>query len=318
MVNNYTWIYILFLCLLGLSTLLDFSIFKYKSKNSWRLYFWQMLFWVLLALGFAYGLGMYLGTDIGVKFLSAYFLEFSLSMDNVFVFILIFSTWGLPVKIEHKALFLGIIIAIVLRIIFIFIGIKTVQSFSWILYIFGIFLLYTGTKLLLKNKNSSHKHQPSLIEKLMIRYLPINSNPIYMHKFLFRIDGRLVLSATGMVIILMAITDLIFALDSIPSVIGLLKRKNSELFTEQEILIMYSSNIFAVIGLRPLYLLLKSASQNFHLLSYAIAVILIYVGIDLLIGLFKLHLPYQIFPIFLLLSIGSSIVLSYLIPPSNK
>lgn len=314
---SYTLIYIIFLALLGLSILFDFWIFRHKNTNNWRIYLWQLLFWLGLALAFAVGLWIYLGADMGLKFLSAYFLEFSLSMDNVFVFILIFSSWSISLKAEHKALFWGIIIAIILRIIFIFMGVKVVEKFSWIMYIFGAFLIYTGIKLLFQKNSSKLANKPSFMETMLVRYLPINSDPAYSNKLLIRINGRWFLSVVGLVIILMGLTDLIFALDSIPSVIGLLRRKSGELFTAQEILIMYSSNIFAVIGLRPLYLLLKRVSQRFHLLSYAIAIILMYVGLDLLLELFNLHIPYQVFPILLFFSLSSAIILSNFIKPSS-
>lgn len=315
---NYSLIYAVFAVTLILSIVGDFWLFRPQNRASWQVYLWQLLFWFSLAMGFAVFLAFYFSSAMSVKFLSAYLLEFSLSMDNVFVFILIFAVWALPEKSEHKALFWGIMIAILLRIVFIFAGVRVVEKFSWILYIFGGFLIFTGIKLLFERQDSRNaKHQPSFAERVLLRYLPISRDPIWAHKLWVRVDGKLLIGATGIVIILMAFTDLVFALDSIPSVIGLLRRTNGSLFTEQEILIMYSSNIFAVIGLRPLYLLLKTVSQTFHLLGYAIATILIYVGLDLLLGLFNLHFPQQVFPILLVGSLGATIILSRIIPNSK-
>lgn len=256
-------------------------------------------FWVSLALLFNLAIYFTRGLDDALNFFTGYLIEYSLSVDNLFVFLLIFSYFHVPQHLLHKVLFWGIIGAIIMRAIFILCGIALIEKFSWLIYIFGAFLVFTGIKLGF-SKDSDNSPENNFAIKLFKKYFPVKEN--YVNgKFFIKIKGQLF--ATPLFIVLLAIetTDLIFAIDSIPAIIGI----------TTDIVIVYTSNIFAVLGLRSLYFALAGAMGLFYYLHYGLAIILVFIGLKMLLSGF-IHLPILVTLTIICTILGSSIVLSLL------
>jgi tellurite resistance protein TerC len=198
-------------------------------------------------------------------------MEWSLSIDNIFVFILIFSAFSVKEKYYGRVLLIGIMMAIVFRIIFITVGVALVEKFSWILYIFGAFLVYTGIKMFTANDDEEFNPKESKIYKLLKKVLPLTPND-GNGKFRIIENGKPVYTILFVVVIMLAAIDLVFALDSIPAVMGISRDK----------LVIYTSNIFAVLGLRSLFFLLRGAVSKFDYLQQGIAIVLVFIGIKML------------------------------------
>lgn len=198
-------------------------------------------------------------------------MEWSLSIDNIFVFIIIFSAFKVREKFYGRVLLIGILMAIVFRIIFITIGVALVDQFSWILYLFAIFLLYTGYKMFTSTEEEEFDPQESKVYKFLRRFLPI-ANHDGNGKFIVKANGRPVYTSLFVVVILLATIDVVFALDSIPAVMGISRDK----------LIIYTSNTFAVLGLRSLFFLLRGAVSKFDYLQQGIAIVLVFIGVKML------------------------------------
>ena len=231
----------------------------------------QTFFWVLLALGFFVFVWVEKGQVLALQYLSAYLMEWSLSIDNIFVFILIFSAFGVKEKYYGRVLLIGILMAIVFRVIFITVGVALVDRFSWILYLFGIFLLYTGYKMFVSTEEEEFKPQESKIYRFLKRFLPLVAHD-GDGKYVVRENGKPVYTSLFVVVVLLAAIDLVFALDSIPAVMGISRDK----------LVIFTSNIFAVLGLRSLFFLLRGAVSKFDYLQQGIAIVLIFIGIKML------------------------------------
>ena len=231
----------------------------------------QTFFWVLLAIGFFIFIWFQKGQVLALQYLSAYLMEWSLSIDNIFVFILIFSAFGVKEKYYGRVLLIGILMAIVFRVIFITVGVALVDRFSWILYLFGIFLLYTGYKMFVTTDDEEFKPQESKIYLLLKRFLPLVQHD-GDGKYIVRENDRPVYTSLFVVVVLLAAIDLVFALDSIPAVMGISRDK----------LVIFTSNIFAVLGLRSLFFLLRGAVSKFDYLQQGLAIVLIFIGIKML------------------------------------
>ncbi len=220
------------------------------------------------------------GHVAAIQYISAYLMEWSLSIDNIFVFILIFTFFGIKEKNYARVLLIGILMAIVLRIIFISVGIALIKEFEWLLYVFGALLVYTGVRMFAAKENEEIDLEKNRVYKLIRRVLPLtteyNDGRMTMIK-----NGKRFYTKTFVVIVMLATTDLIFALDSIPAVFAI----------SQDRLVVYTSNIFAVLGLRSLFFLLKGAVNKFSHLQQGIAVVLVFIGLKMLAEIFKLHLP---------------------------
>ena len=232
----------------------------------------QTFFWVLLAIGFFVFMWFQKGQVLALQYLSAYLMEWSLSIDNIFVFILIFSAFGVKEKYYGRVLLIGILMAIFFRVIFITVGVALVDRFSWILYLFGIFLLYTGYKMFVTTDDEEFKPQESKIYLLLKRFLPLVQHD-GEGKYIVIENDRPVYTSLFVVVILLAAIDLVFALDSIPAVMGISRDK----------LVIFTSNIFAVLGLRSLFFLLRGAVSKFDYLQQGIAIVLIFIGVKMLI-----------------------------------
>jgi len=226
--------------------------------------------WLALALLFNVGIFFWRGPEPALQFLTGYILELSLSMDNVFVFALIFSYMAVPLSCQHRVLFWGILGALVMRSIFIVAGVALVSRFAWIFYVFGAFLVFTGLKLLWEKQREFHPERNPVL-RLARKFFPVTAG-YEGSSFFVRDRGSLLVTPLLLVLLLVETTDLLFAVDSIPAVFAI----------TQDPFIVYTSNIFAIVGLRTLYFLLAGAIAKFRYLHPALAVILILVGVKML------------------------------------
>jgi tellurite resistance protein TerC len=259
----------------------------------------QTFFWIVLALGFGVFIFIYDGQQKSLEYLSAYLMEWSLSIDNIFVFILIFSFLKINEKFFGRVLLIGILLAVIFRIIFITAGIELVSRFTWLLYIFGAILIYTGLTMFFTKEEEENDLEKNRVYRFMKRFLPLlpeDGNG----KLTLRRDGKKYYTTIFVVIILLATTDIIFALDSIPAVFGI----------TQDRLIIYTSNIFAVLGLRSLFFLLRGAVDKFRFLQKGIATVLIFVGLKMTSELIHVKVPTLVSLICIVVCIGGSIVIS--------
>ena len=232
----------------------------------------QTFLWVLLALGFFVFVWIEEGQKLGLEFLSGYLMEWSLSIDNIFVFILIFDSFKVKEKNYPRVLLIGILAAIVFRVLFITVGVALVAKFSWVLYIFGVFLVYTGFHMFMADGDENFDPHESKIYKFLKKILPIGSTD-GDGKFVIRDhNNKPVYTSLFVVVILLAAIDIVFALDSIPAVMGI----------SQSSLVIYTSNIFAILGLRSLFFLLRGAVNKFEFLQQGIAIVLVFIGVKML------------------------------------
>lgn len=266
------FVYLIFGIVLALALVFDLGIISKKNKEvSIKNAFWQTIFWVVLAMSFFVFMWVEKGSKPALEYLSAYLMEWSLSIDNIFVFILIFNSFKVKEKNYSRVLLIGILMAIVFRIIFITVGVALVAQFHWILYGFGLFLLYTGYKMFTTNDDDNFEPHETKVYLLLKKYLPLASHD-GNGKFMVKENGKPIYTTLFVVVILLASIDLVFALDSIPAVMGISKDK----------LVIYTSNIFAVLGLRSLFFLLRGAVNKFDFLQQGIAIVLIFIGAKML------------------------------------
>ena len=265
-------LYITFGIVILLALIFDLGLLSKKNtKITIKQALLQTLFWVSLAMGFFVFLLYNNGSKTALEYLSAYLMEWSLSIDNIFVFIIIFVAFSIREQFFPRVLLIGILMAIVFRIIFITIGVAIVERFEWMLLIFGVFLIYTGYKMFRSTEDEQFNPLDSKVYiflKKYIRLLPNDGNGRYVIKY----NGKRYYSTLFVVVILLASIDLVFAVDSIPAVIGISRDK----------MVIYTSNIFAVLGLRSLFFLLKGAVSKFDYLQQGIAIVLIFIGIKML------------------------------------
>ena len=241
-----------------------------------------------------------------MEFFAGYIVEMCLSVDNVFVFIVIFQYFRVDPKYQHRVLFWGILGAVVMRALFIFAGISLINAFHWIIYVFGIFLIYTGIKLALPRKDAGFNPEKNLLVKLARKVVPISSQFDGGH-FFTRISGRWHATPLFLVLLVVETTDVMFALDSIPAVIAITRNE----------FIVFTSNIFAILGLRSLYFAVSGIMQLFRYLNVGLAVILVFVGFKMLVS------HYVSVPIHISLGVigsvlAASIVASVMIPGAQK
>ncbi|MFU8813215.1 MAG: TerC family protein [Balneolaceae bacterium] len=227
--------------------------------------------WIVLAILFGIGLYYYSGPDQALDYFTGYLIEKSLSVDNIFVFLLIFTYFGVEPKYQHKVLFWGIFGALVFRFIFIFAGVALIERFHWMIYLFGAFLVFTGIKLAFeKDKEIRPERNPIL--KLVRRFIPITKE-YHGQNFFIRKRGRLIATPMFVVLIVIETTDIVFAVDSIPAIMAITR----------DTFIIYSANAFAILGLRALYFALAGVMRLFHYLHYGLSFILVYVGVKMLL-----------------------------------
>ena len=226
--------------------------------------------WVSLALLFGAGVFWQLGTQTGLEFLTGYVIELSLSVDNLFVFILIFSYFKVPSKYQHRVLFWGVLGALVMRILMIGIGAALIERFHWIIYVFGAFLVFTGLRMLRQDETEIQPEQNPLV-RFVTRFIPITRH-YEGEKFFTTVNGRRTGTLLLLVLVIVEVTDLVFAVDSIPAIFGVTTNT----------FIVYTSNVFAILGLRSLYFLLAGVVEKFHYLKIGLAIVLTFVGVKML------------------------------------
>ncbi|MDD4922081.1 MAG: TerC family protein [Bacteroidales bacterium] len=253
------------------------EVIKVKSALLWS------LFWIGLAVAFNIIVYMTLGKVKALEFFTGYLIEESLSIDNLFVFIMIFGFFKIEPKYQHSVLFWGIIGAIIFRAIFIFAGVALIEKFAWIMYVFGAFLLYTGLKMLLDKKDASEFNpNENIVIKVFRKFFPVTDD-MSIPQFFVKKDGKLHATTFFIALLFIEASDLIFAVDSIPAVLSVSK----------DVFIVYTSNIFAILGLRSLYFALSGIMPYFHYLKYALAGILSFIGIKMCLNEFTASAGYD-------------------------
>lgn len=270
--NTNEFVYLIFGIVLLAALVFDLGLISKKNKEvSIKEAFIQTIFWVVLALSFFGFMWLEEGSKPALEYLSAYLMEWSLSVDNIFVFILIFNSFKVKEKNYSRVLLIGILMAIIFRIIFITVGVALVAKFHWILYGFGAFLLYTGYKMFITNEEDTFEPHETKVYKFLKKYLPLASHD-GNGKLMVKENGKPVYTTLFVVVVLLATIDLVFAMDSIPAVLGISKDK----------LVIYTSNTFAVLGLRSLFFLLRGAVNKFDYLQQGIAIVLVFIGVKML------------------------------------
>jgi tellurite resistance protein TerC len=249
--------------------------------------------WIGLALIFNAGIWYYMGEIKAVEFLTGYIVEKSLSVDNIFVFVMIFGAFQVPAAYQHRVLFWGVFGALIMRTIFIFAGVSLITKFHWIIYIFGAFLIFTGIKIA-RDKGTKINTENSPVINLIRKYIPV-TNSYSGSRFLVKQNAKWHATPLLLVLILVETTDLIFAVDSIPAILSI----TSDPF------IVYTSNVFAIMGLRSLYFALAGSLKHFTYLHYGLALILVFVGIKMLITDFYKVDPFVSLGVITLILAGS-------------
>jgi len=266
------WLWVGFNVFILMMLALDLGVFHRKShtvtlKESLT---WTGV-WVALALTFNAGVWHFAGSQKGLEFFTGYLIEKSLSVDNVFVFALLFSYFAVPTQYQHKVLFWGILGALIMRAIMIALGAALITKFTWIIYIFGAFLILTGIKMIVKREEEIHPERNPVV-RWFKKLMPVT--PDYRgDKFFVRENGILMATPLFVVLLLVEISDLIFAVDSIPAIFAV----------TTDPFIVYTSNVFAILGLRSLYFALAGVMNKFHYLKVGLGVVLSFVGIKMLL-----------------------------------
>jgi tellurite resistance protein TerC len=262
--------------------------------------------WIALALLFNLGVYLWYGTDAALAFLTGYVLEESLSVDNLFVFLMILSYFSVPLVYQHKVLFWGILGALLMRGLMIAVGTALIQMFHWVLYLFGGFLVLTGVKMALQRHGEIHPEQNPVV-RLFTRFMPVTA-AYHAEQFFVRLDGRWFATPLFIVLLMVEVTDVVFALDSIPAVLAV----------TTDPFIVYTSNVFAILGLRSLFFVLSGLMGLFHYLRYGLAVVLVFIGTKMLLAEVW-HIPvYMALAVVagvLLLSVLASLI--YPVPAEN-
>ncbi len=306
MPHNETLLFVFFTIFICGLLALDLGVFNKRPHaiGTKEALYWSM-FWIALSLLFNVGVFIFAGPTSGLEFLTGYLIEKALSVDNIFVFIVIFSYFGIPPKFQHKVLFWGVVGALIMRGIFIALGAALISRFEGILYVFGLILLYSGWKLLGHKQVEVHPDRNIFI-RLARRLFPVDQG-FDEPRFLVRKQGRIHITPFLLVLITVETTDVVFAVDSIPAVFGVTR----------DPFIVYSSNIFAILGLRALYFLLAGAMQKLEYLSTGLSIVLIFVGLKMLTkDLF--HLPIIVSLSVVVLILAGSVALSLMKRGANK
>ena len=300
--------YLTFGVVLVLALIFDLGrLSRRGSAVSIRKALFQTGFWVGLAMLFFAFLWYEDGHKMALEYFSAYLMEWSLSIDNIFVFILIFTFFRVKPDYYARVLLIGILMAIVLRIIFITVGIALVTRFHWLLYVFGAILVYTGITMFFSRHDEDVHIEDNRVYRIMRRFLPLTSTD-GGGKMRVMMGGKRRFTTLFVVVVLLATTDIVFAIDSIPAVFGI----------SHETIVIYTSNIFAVLGLRSLFFLLRGAIDKFSHLQQGIAVVLVFVGIKMLVEFFDIEVPVSICLLVILFCIAGGILYSLLVARSKK
>jgi tellurite resistance protein TerC len=280
MLANSTWLWVGFSAFILLMLSLDLGLFnrqahtiRYREAAVWS------SIWIALAMICAGIVFWDQGQVRGLEFVTGYLIELSLSVDNLFVFILIFSYFKVPARYQHRVLFWGLLGALALRLTMIFVGAALISRFHWVLYIFGAFLVYTGLRMFRQEETNIQPEQNPVV-RLVTRYIPITRR-YEEEKFFTRSGGRRVGTLLLLVLVIVEVTDLIFAVDSIPAIFAVTTNT----------FIVYTSNVFAILGLRSMYFLLAGVIERFHYLKLGLAIVLSFIGVKMLIVMAGVEIP---------------------------
>lgn len=308
-------VYIVFGMVILLALVFDLGLLSKKNqKISTKTALTQTFFWVALSLAFCGYIWWQneggTGKADAVSYISAYLLEWSLSIDNIFVFIIIFSFFGVKEKNYSRVLLLGILMAIVFRIAFIALGSELVARFSWVMYVFGIFLVFTGIKMFSSNEDDEFNPEKNWAYKLLKKVMRTTDEEPNGN-LIIKKDGKTYFTTLAMVVVMLGLIDIVFAVDSIPAVFSVIPDPSKKM-------LIYSSNIFAVLGLRSLFFLLRGAASKFDYLQEGIAIVLLFIGVKMLLPVLAyagadehyLHFPAWVSLAVIVVCIAGSIVYS--------
>jgi len=299
-------IYIVFSIVIVVALIFDLGILSKKNKViSLKAALIQTVFWVFLSVIFCGFIWFENeggnGKEDAISYMSAYLLEWSLSIDNIFVFIIIFTFFKVQEKNYSRVLLLGILMAIVFRIIFIALGSELVARFDWVMYIFGIFLLYTGIKMFSSKEEEEFDPEKNWSYRFMKKFMRI-TNVEPNGRFIIMRNNKAYFTRLSMVVIMLGLIDIVFAVDSIPAVFSIIPDPAKKL-------LIYSSNIFAVLGLRSLFFLLRGAASKFDYLQQGIAVVLFFIGAKMLLVEW-IHIPVWVSLLVIVCCISGSVLYS--------
>ena len=297
------WLWIGFNVFVLAMLALDLGVFHRKAHVvSIRESITWTVVWVALALLFNAGVWHYAGSQKGLEFFTGYLIEKSLSVDNVFVFALLFSYFAVPPLYQHKVLFWGILGALVMRAVMIVAGAALITKFAWIIYVFGAFLILTGIKMIVKREEEIHPERNPVV-KWFKKLMPVTSD-YREDKFFVRENGILMATPLFVVLLLVEISDVIFAVDSIPAIFAV----------TTDTFIVYTSNVFAILGLRSLYFALAGVMNKFHYLKIGLGVVLTFVGVKMILA----HTAWKIDTLVslgvIVLTLAAAVVMSLLRP----
>ncbi len=313
---DYWWFYAGFLVFVLLMLAIDLGVFNRKAHvvSFKEATIWSIV-WVTLALTFNFifyqyvstNFGAEIGQRVGLEFLTGYILEYSLSIDNIFIFVLVFSYFGIPAEYKHRVLFYGILGALVFRALFIGIG-SALMQFHWVIYIFGGFLIITGIKMFFTS-HEEIKPEKNFLIRLVKKFIPV-THEIDGKSFFLRKEGVLYATPLFIALLFLEATDIIFAVDSVPAIFAVTK----------EPLIVFTSNIFAILGLRSMYFMLAGVIDKFYLLKYGLATVLVFVGLKMIYlnDAFGGKFPISYSLGFILSVITLSIIASLIFPKKTK
>jgi tellurite resistance protein TerC len=306
---DHPWLWVGFNVFVLAMLALDLLVFHKQAHEvrSKEAFAWSAV-WIALAVLFGAGVYRFMGREAGLEYFAGYVIEKALSVDNIFVFVLIFNFFRVPPRYQHRVLFWGILGALVMRGTMIAAGTYLIQHFHWVLYLFGAFLVFTGIRMA-----ADHDHQIDLEAnpaiRIVRRFIPV-TDAYHGQKFFVRqhLRGKMRLVATPLFVVLALVetTDLIFAVDSIPAVFAV---------TETPF-IVYSSNVFAILGLRALYFLLAEVIHRFHYLKLGLAVVLVFVGLKMLVADFY-KVPVGLSLAIILAVLATAVITSWLLPPAD-
>lgn len=287
-----------------------------RGKRVWAS-IWQykwLYFWIVMAFVFDVIIYFWQGMEQAIDFASGYLIELSLSVDNLFVFLLIFISFGINEHAQHRVLNYGIAGTIILRFLFIFVGISLVNKFEWVLWIFGALLILSGAKMF-KRDDGNEDPRDGVIYKVITKFLPMSSDFVG-EKFVVKNDGtnynkssivskkaKKLYTPLMVVMILIIFTDIIFAIDSVPAVLSMTR----------DMFIVYTSNMFAIMGLRQLFFLLEHMHERFQYVKYGVAVILVLTGVKMLLDIFNIHVHNLVSIAAILVILSASIIISVIV-----
>ncbi|HNU88268.1 MAG TPA: TerC/Alx family metal homeostasis membrane protein [Ferruginibacter sp.] len=299
-------IYLVFSIVIVVALVFDLGLLSKKNQViSLKAALVQTIFWVALSFIFC-GFIWYEnaggnGKEDAISYISAYLLEWSLSIDNIFVFIIIFSFFKVKPENYSRVLLLGILMAIVFRIIFIALGSELVARFEWIMYLFGAFILYTGFKMFFSSEEKEFDPAKNWAYRMMQKFMRI-SHAEPNGRFIIMHNNKAYFTTLSMVVVMLGLIDIVFAVDSIPAVFSIIPDPSKKL-------LIYSSNIFAVLGLRSLFFLLRGAASKFDFLQQGIAIVLVFIGVKMLIAEW-VHIPVWVSLLVIVFCISGSIFYS--------